>query len=189
GAVLLGAALGCYLVVLKLRGPSAALQTQTAWDRAIPFRPAWLYVYFAPYAVAPPLIALLTRDTFAWVLRRGLLVVALSLLAFLILPTRTVRPSPDEIGDGLTADLYRNMAAIDEPPANAAPSLHVSLTCLLAIALVRDYPRWWPAVVAGVGLVCLATLFTWQHHLIDVLAGALLAVVVALPWPRRAGSS
>ena len=39
---------------------------------------------------------------------------------------------------GLTATLYQRMAAIDQPPANAAPSLHVSLTCLMAWAVVRD---------------------------------------------------
>jgi membrane-associated phospholipid phosphatase len=77
------------------------------------------------------------------------------------------------------------MVTIDEPPANAAPSLHVSLTCLLALALVRDFPRWWPVSCAGVVLVWLATLLTRQHHLVDVLTGALLAVGVVFAWPAN----
>ena len=71
---------------------------------------------------------------------------------------------------------------IDEPPANAAPSLHVSLTFLLALALVRDFPRYWFLSLGGVALVWLATLFTRQHHLIDVASGAGLALLVAFTW-------
>ena len=86
-------------------------------------------------------------------------------------------------GTDPTARLYRDMVEIDEPPANAAPSLHVSLTCLLAWALVRDYPRWWLPGFIGAVLVWLATLFTRQHHVLDVVTGAALACVLALPWP------
>src|SRR5262249_26783443 len=90
-----------------------------------------------------------------------------------------------ELADGLTAQLYRNMVAIDEPPANAAPSLHVSLTCLLAWAFLRDFPRWWLLIWGAVLLVWLATLFTRQHHIIDVATGALSGTVFALPLPGR----
>ncbi|HZT79756.1 MAG TPA: phosphatase PAP2 family protein [Gemmataceae bacterium] len=184
GAGLMALSLGCYLAVLKWRGSDAVLSTQTAWDEAIPFWPAWLYVYLAPYAVGPVLFALLRPGTFAWLMTRGLLTVGISLVIFAALPTRTERPKLDGLGDGLTADCYRSMAGIDDPPGNAAPSLHVSLSCLLAFALCRDFPRWWPAAAAGIGLIWLATLFTWQHHLIDVGTGALLALAVALPWPK-----
>jgi len=77
------------------------------------------------------------------------------------------------------------MIAIDGPAANAAPSLHVSLTCLLAWALVRDFPRLWPLTALGIGIVWLSTLYTRQHHWLDVASGVLLASTVALPWRRR----
>jgi membrane-associated phospholipid phosphatase len=98
----------------------------------------------------------------------------------MVLPTRTVRPDLAGLGDGATADAYRNMVAVDGPAANAAPSLHVSLTCLLAWALLRDFPRWWLITSAGIGLVWLSTLLTRQHHLLDVASGVLLASLVAL---------
>jgi hypothetical protein len=178
GGAIMGLSLGCYLAVLRWRGPAAAISTQTAWDRLIPFQPTWLYVYLLPYLVGPPLLGLLRRATFAWFIRRGLLILGISLAIFAVLPTRTVRPTVEELGEGLTVEFYRDMVAVDDPPANAAPSLHISLTCLLALALLRDFPRWWPATLAGVGLVWLATLFTWQHHLLDVLTGALLGLTV-----------
>jgi membrane-associated phospholipid phosphatase len=181
GSLLVGLALGGYLLVLKWRGPSEALITQTAWDREIPFEPRWMYVYVAPYAVAPILFGILRPARFAWVMKRGLLIVFISLLIFAIVPTHTVRPSESQLDGNPAASFYRQMTGIDDPPANAAPSLHVSLTCLLGIALLLDYPRWWPVIIAGVLLVWLATLFTWQHHLIDVATGALLGMVGSLP--------
>lgn len=178
GAAVLGLAFLSYLLVLKWRGPAAAVETLTPCDRAIPFWPGWLYVYLAPYPIAPPLMGLMRRETFLWFVQRGLIVMAVSLLAFIALPTKTVRPPTDDLGDGPTAQFYRNMIAIDEPPANAAPSLHISLSGLLALALLRDFRRWWPVILVGTGLVWAATLFTWQHHLIDVLTGALLCLAV-----------
>jgi hypothetical protein len=184
-AIMLGS-LGLYLTVLKWRGADAGL-THTAWDDAFPFRPEWVWIYLLPYVVGPLLFALLTPATFWWYISRGLVLVFVSIAFFAAVPTQTApRPPTTDLGDGWTAALYRNMVAIDEPPANAAPSLHVSLTCLLAIALVRDFPRWWPVTFAGVAIVWLATLLTRQHHLIDVGTGVLLALVVALAWPSSA---
>jgi hypothetical protein len=180
--------LALYLTVLWWRGPSAVLETQMAWDKHIPFHVGWVWIYLIPYLLGPAIAALLSPETFAWYIRRGLIVVAVSLLIFILVPTKTVRPSPELVeglGDGLTAMLYRNMTAIDGPAANAAPSLHVSLTCLLAWAVTRDYRCGWPLWFAGAVVVWAATLFTWQHHLIDVATGVLLATLVAFLPPRR----
>jgi membrane-associated phospholipid phosphatase len=188
-AVLLAAimfgSLGLYLLVLKWRGPAAGLITWIPLDEVFPFRPAWVWAYLLPYALGPVLFMLLTPATFRWFVARGLVIVFVSLAVFIVLPTRTASrppaPSPEE---GLTARLYQQMVAIDEPPANAAPSLHVSLTCLLALALARDFPRWRAVAFLGAALVWLATLFTRQHHLLDVVTGVLLAVGVVAVWAR-----
>jgi hypothetical protein len=183
-AAIMMLSLSLYLTVLHWRGPAAAVNTQTEWDRRLPFSPVWVWVYLVPYLIGPPIVGLLSRDTFLWFVRRGLILVFVTLAVFVVYPTKTVRPPlPDD--DGPTTRLYRHMVAIDEPPANAAPSLHVSLTCLLAWALIRDFPRWWLVTVVGVGLVWLATLLTWQHHLIDVASGILLGSLVALPIPLK----
>jgi hypothetical protein len=184
-ALLMVISLSLYLVVLKWRGPRASLDTQTSWDKRIPFYPEWVWAYLIPYLVGPVVVALLNWHTFVWYLRRGLLIVLVTLVIFMVFPTQTVRPDGTGLGDGPTARLYRNMVAIDDPPANAAPSLHVSLTCLLALALIRDFPRWWLIAFGGAAVVWLATLFTWQHHLIDVATGILLAGLFALPVPWK----
>lgn len=173
------AALGFYLVVLWWRGPDAKLVTWTRWDEWLPFRPEWVWVYLAPYALGPVAVGLLSREAFGWFVRRGLVLVFVSLMIFIVVPTRTVRPDLSGLEVGATGGLYRNMIAIDGPAANAAPSLHVSLTCLLAWALVRDYPYWGATSFVGIGVVWLSTLLTRQHHLLDVASGVLLASLVA----------
>jgi hypothetical protein len=184
-AVIMFASLGFYLAVIKWRGPAADVVTKTRWDDWLPFSPAWVWVYLIPYLIGPLVAAWLRWETFTWFVRRGLVLVFISLAIFVVYPTKTERPPlADEASDGpLTAAAYNHMATIDQPPANAAPSLHVSLTCLLFWALVRDFPRVWPVSLAGVTVVWLATLLTWQHHLIDVATGVLLGSVLALPWP------
>lgn len=185
-AVMLSA-LGLYLAVEYWRGRSDPTVTQTAWDRHIPFWPGWVWVYLLPYALAPVLATLMSWDTLLWYVKRGLVVMLVSIAIFAALPTRTVRPDTAHLGTGLTAQLYRNMAAIDGPAANAAPSLHVSLTALVAWALIRDYRRAWQVTLIGCAtvLVWLSTLLTWQHHLIDVGTGALLGSALAYPWRQQ----
>lgn len=157
--------------------------TWTTWDEAFPFTLWWTWVYMIPYAVGPLLVGTLRRTTFIWYVQRATVVVVISLVIFAIVPTHTVRPNV-QIDDSLTATLYRQMVEIDDPPANAAPSLHVSLSCLLAWAIAFDRPRWWLAALFGAILVWLSTLFTAQHHLIDVVTGAILASLAAIGPPR-----
>ncbi|MBI3409791.1 MAG: phosphatase PAP2 family protein [Planctomycetes bacterium] len=178
-AALMCVSLGGYLVVLKWRGWDAQIVTYTSWDDFIPYQPAWVWVYLIPYVIGPVAIGLIRPATFRWYVSRGLIVVGITLLIFIVIPTQTAKRPPEHGLSGLTAQLYEMMIAVDEPPANAAPSLHVSLTCLLALALIRDFPRWWPMTFGGVGLVWVATLFTRQHHLLDIVTGAALALVVA----------
>ncbi len=183
-AVIMFSALGLYLIVLKWRGPLGREHVTyiEQWDAGIPFEPTWVWAYLIPYLVGPLVVGTLSRATFAWFIRRGLLLIGITLAIFILYPTQT-HQRPHVRGTGLTAQLYRDMVEIDEPPANAAPSLHVSLTCLLAWALVRDHPRWWLPGFTGAVLVWLATLYTRQHHVLDVVTGAGLACVLALPWP------
>lgn len=188
-AAVMLASLGGYLTVLWLRGPSAQIETYLALDEVVPFDHRWVWVYLFPYLIGPLVIGLMTRRTFLFYVTRGLLIVGITLVIFIAVPTKTRdRDESLVVGDGPTDRLYRTMIAIDHPPANAAPSLHISLTTLLAFALLRDFPRWWPATLVGVGLVWYATLATRQHHVIDVATGAALASAVAFAWPvKRAG--
>ena len=189
-AIIMMSSLGGYLAVLYWRGHDGKDRvTHTAWDEVFPFQPAWVWVYLIPYVIGPIVIGALRPSTFRWYVQRGLVAVFLSLTIFAIWPTQTKPREYAVVGNDPTSLLYQKMVAIDDPPANAAPSLHVSLTCLLAFALLRDFPRWWPVITVCVLLVWAATLFTRQHHLIDVATGVLLACLVVLVWAGRRPAS
>lgn len=188
-AVIMFSSLGLYLTILKWRGPDGAdRRTHLPWDDYFPFEPGWVWAYLLPYLFGPMIVGMLTVQTFHWFVSRGLVIVALSLSIFIVYPTQTAPREAANLDDGPTARLYNFMIETDDPPANAAPSLHVSLTCLLALALLRDFPRWWPLSCLGVAVVWLSTLLTRQHHLIDVGTGVLLACAVVVCWPQRVRS-
>jgi membrane-associated phospholipid phosphatase len=197
-ALFFAASFSVYLTVLKVRGPAAAVCTETAWDAAFPFTPWWVWLYLLPYVAGPLLTAVLSRAAFVWYLRRAALVEAITFTIFLAYPTYVRRPLDNpasrpaneaRLEDGLTAALYLRMIELDSPPANAAPSLHVSLSCLLAWALAYDRPRWWAAALGAAVVVWLSTLYTGQHHLVDVATGVLLASLAAVGGPPGARSA
>src|SRR5262249_60047 len=69
GTFILVAGLGSYLAVLKWRGPAARIVTQTSWDLLIAFQPGWLWVYVAPYPLAPVILGMMRRSTFHWFIK------------------------------------------------------------------------------------------------------------------------
>ncbi|MCB1044672.1 MAG: phosphatase PAP2 family protein [Acidobacteria bacterium] len=141
------------------------------WELGIPFFPqaAWIYLSILP--------------VFAWIawrmphryLRALALTLALQVLiagcCFLAWPYHVAYSSP------VTHDALFRIADLLNLTYNLIPSLHVSFAMGIAFALVQAYRRWrWFVLIWAVG-VSLAALFTHQHHLFDIAAGALLAVV------------
>lgn len=79
--------------------------------------------------------------------------------------------------------------AVDKP-YNQFPSLHVSYAVLLLVSLWTPIAVFHNRLIAyRLSLICLcagiavSTLFTWQHHILDVLGGLILAIFVL--WIER----
>jgi len=101
---------------------------------------------------------------------------ALAFVAYLVWPLTMRRP--DYAGPGLGAWLMRNVIALDDP-SNCFPSLHVGFAFLAAMFVTGgSQSAWVPFVVwSSALLVTITTITTAQHYLIDVLGGAVLALV------------
>src|SRR2546425_2586026 len=106
-AAIMMSSLGCYLLVLYWRGKDAQLVTHIAWDDVVPFQPAWVWAYLIPYLIGPIVIGLMTPATFGWYVKRGLVVVGLTLSFFILVPTKTQERPETHLGDGPTAKLYQ----------------------------------------------------------------------------------
>ncbi|HEY7087044.1 MAG TPA: phosphatase PAP2 family protein [Tepidisphaeraceae bacterium] len=94
-------------------------------------------------------------------------------MCFLICPLRIGFERPQV--DGFFGPIFSLLHGLDNP-FNLAPSMHVTIAIILAAMYVLKVKnRILRFVVAGwFVLICVSTLFTWQHHIIDVISGAAL---------------
>jgi hypothetical protein len=150
----------------------------TAWDRAIPLIPAFVWPYEACYAL--PLFALwLFRDWHRF--NVGLLAIMIaSLIAFavyLVLPVAFPRPT---LGTSLPERLLAMEFAADfSPGANKLPSLHVAISWIILFSIWgQTRHRLINLLVLGlVATITVSTLFVKQHLVLDVLTALPLAAV------------
>jgi len=157
------------------------------FERHIPFVPAMILPYMSIdlfFFAAPFFCATIPQlRTHA---KRILLAITIAGTIFLLFPLRYafVRPHPS----GLCSPLFDLLYAYDHP-YNLAPSLHiVNCSILWLIYIPRTVPRFrWPVRVWFL-LIGLSTLLVYQHHLIDILIGQILAMLCfyLLPSPAPA---
>jgi hypothetical protein len=157
------------------------------WEFEIPFIPAMIVPYWTlnlffigSFFVCSTLAELKVLRT-----RIGLAIL-IACSCFLLFPLTLVFPRPEV--DGVYGLLFAALRSFDKP-YNLSPSLHVALRTLL-----------WPVYVPRTSgmfnlllrvwflLIGISTIFTYQHQVIDVASGWLLAIVclhlVAQPNPE-----
>ena len=162
---------------------------EVALDRGLPLHPAWSVIYGSLFVAAflPVFIVhqqeLIRRTIFAY-----LTAWLVSYAVFLAYPTISPRHA-DVVGAGFFACALRTIYSSDVP-FNCFPSLHVAQCFLAALTSYRVHRG--VGAVAGVWacLVGMSTLYTKQHYVVDVIAGAILAYAAYLiflrGYPRNA---
>lgn len=127
-----------------------------------------------------------TRDELRVLSQRMLLATVTASLIFIFFPLRFSIARPD-IASPLLAKLFGLLSVFDRP-YNQLPSLHIAY-CMIFWQCLSAYYKTHAAklfLAACLMLVAVSTLFTYQHHLLDIAAGALLGgSVIALIQPRR----
>lgn len=97
------------------------------------------------------------------------------LICFIAFPTTNMRPAVE--GDGIWNDLMRLVYRLDAAD-NLFPSIHclTSWLCFIAVRKNAAVPGWYRRFSLIFALmVCISTLTTKQHVLIDVIGGMALA--------------
>jgi len=87
------------------------------------------------------------------------------------------------IGEGFFAWSLQFIYHFDRP-YNCFPSLHVGYAVLAALTCYRIHRGWGIAALVYAALIGISTLYTKQHYIVDVVAGALLAYVAYLVFLR-----
>lgn len=150
----------------------------TEADLLIPFLPWTISIYFGCYllwCVNYFLCAAQARENRDRFFCADILAKGLCFVLFLAIPTTNARPTVDggTVWDMLMRFLYR----IDSAD-NLFPSIHclASWMCWTGVRKRKDIPgvyRWFS--LAAALTVCVSTLTTRQHVIVDVIAGILIA--------------
>ncbi len=172
-----------FMVVYGATNQLASLRTDLGtiglpWEpKVIPFVPIFIIPYMSIdlFFVGAPFLCASRAElrVFSYRIAAAILIVGAFFL-FMPLTFASARPVPD----GWTAPIFRFLHGFDQPH-NLFPSLHITLRTILAYT----YARHTRGPLRGIlhfwfFLIGLSTLLTYQHHLLDVYGGFLLAVVV-----------
>jgi hypothetical protein len=167
-----------------------------AWEAAIPFV-GWTIVPYLSICVFFVLSFFVDGDRrelqrhvarLAWVLIGSVVCYVLVPLQFTF-----VRPATH----GLIGMLFQLLSSLDLP-YNRAPSLHIGVLVVLWVRLVPTVTGWQRLALRGwFVLIAVSVLTTYQHHVLDIPAGAAMGTLVLVltsrdrphRWRRSCGSS
>jgi len=154
------------------RGQVGSLYFQ--WERAIPFVPFMILPYMSIdlFFVAAPFLCP-TDEELRVFSRRVIAAILIAGLCFLLFPLRFAFPRPHASGLlGGIFDWFRGM----DSPFNLLPSLHAALLLLLVDLYARNLRGFFLfAAALWFFLIGLSPLLTYQHHVIDIVGGFVLA--------------
>jgi len=144
------------------------------WERRIPFVPLFILPYMSIdlfFVVAPFLCR--TDRALSILAKRIAAAIIVAGICFLLFPLRFAFPRPHANGWlGALFDWFRGMDA----PYNLLPSLHAAFALILLDVYFR-HTRGFIRVTTMTWfvLIALSPVLTYQHHLIDIAGGFLLA--------------
>ena len=165
-----------FVIALVVRQSPVLHAPELALDRMIGVQPAWAVVYLSLYVfvIILPMVVLRDRELFRRAMLGYLAVMLTAYAGFLLYPT--MAPRTDAVdGTGFSARMLGLIYSLDAP-YNCFPSLHVAYSFVAAFACFRVHRQVGIAATAWAALIAVATVFTKQHYVVDVLAGAAMGV-------------
>ena len=154
-----------------------------AWELRIPFVPVLIVPYMSiDLFFVASFFPCADRIELRAHARRVAAAILIAGMAFVVFPLTTGYPRPEV--SGWTGWLFEFLWSFDKPH-NLAPSLHVALASLLWPVYARHTRAWRTWLVhVWFGLMVASPLFTWQHHVLDVAAGAMLGQICVFAFPE-----
>jgi membrane-associated phospholipid phosphatase len=156
-------------------GVREPVSLETPWDRLIPLKPAWIWVYSGLYYPAIVLIVVTVSGMrhFNYTAVSFFFLLFMQMFFFLVFPVKTPDNWRQIEGDSPAIWFIRLVQSYDKT-SNCFPSMHVSVATLTAMHMMNNAPSWgyWPILFPL--LIAISALYTKQHFIADLLPGALL---------------
>lgn len=152
---------------------AGAQELRLAVDDWIPYRPRWVWIYsflYYPVILYTNLVVESPRE-FTHLATSYLVLLALQMIFFVLFPVAT--PESWRAANRQRGWSERVLALVQrfDARSNSFPSMHTSVATLTALHL---YPSLGPWALGFPVLIGLSCLFTKQHYVVDVPAGAAL---------------
>ena len=152
-------------------------QLRLPLDDAIPFVPRWVWIYSCLYYPVIVYINFVTESPrhFLHLAMSYIVLLLFQMAFFVVFPVAT--PAEWRMRNAGRGRSERFLAFVQsfDAPSNSFPSMHTSVAMLTALHLAPQLGGWaycFPALIA------LSCLFTKQHYLLDLPAGAALGWLV-----------
>jgi membrane-associated phospholipid phosphatase len=172
--LLIPAILGTNLIYEQLNHGPSRIFLQTSLDRALPVVPVFAipYVSLIPYIGISLLVFLFLRVRVYRSAAISMLIVwFISYACYYFLQSYVARPNIT--GNDPFSAIIRSIYAGDRP-YNDFPSLHTSLSTIIAIHWWRIDPRIGIVAATWTALIVVSTVLVKQHYLADVAGGLAL---------------
>jgi protein-tyrosine phosphatase/membrane-associated phospholipid phosphatase len=147
-----------------------------SWERFIPFVPVMIIPYMSIdlfFAAGPFLCR--SREELRTLERRIAFAILFAGACFLLLPLKIAVARPQ--ADGWMGAIFNFLHGFDQP-YNLVPSLHITLRTILADLYAR-HTKGVTCLASHVwfSLIGFSTVLTYQHHVVDVAGGFVLAAI------------
>ena len=146
------------------------------FELGIPFIPEFIFIYFSIMLLFWSPIFFLEVNAFYPLAKSFCFATVTAGLLFLALPAELGFKRPEKV---LGFETIYSLLYQLELPHNLVPSLHITYSFLLSFwNLAYSKNNVWKFVFAvWLLLICLSVLFVHQHHILDIFAGILLALI------------
>lgn len=114
--------------------------------------------------------------------KRILFIIIFAGICFVLFPLKYSFPKP--IVDQYFLKIPFQFLKTFDSPFNQAPSLHIAFT-IVFWSVFKNIEKWKYFILIWLLAIALSTLTTFQHHLIDVFTGVLLAYLSFILFPFR----
>ena len=147
------------------------------WEKLLPFVPWMIVPYWTlDLFFVGSVFFCRSRVELLVLTRRIVLAILIAATCFLLFPLEMTFSKPEVFG--IPGVLFRLLSNFDQPH-NLVPSLHIALGVILwTLYIPRSRGLLQPLLKGWFIIIGLSAILTWQHHVIDVLTGYLLALFV-----------
>jgi len=156
---------------------TAPRQLRLSIDDAIPYMPSWVWIYSCLYYPVIVYINFVTESPrhFLYMAMSYIVLLVCQMVFFVVFPVSTPAEWRQVVQGRDRSEKFLAFVQRFDAPSNSFPSMHTSVAVLTAMHLLPHLGPWaWGFPV----LIAASCLFTKQHYVLDLPAGAGLGWVV-----------